>query len=132
MEWHSWSGEKGSINFFSVEIIDNPMYSILNLCRVLAYKKHELILSKQEGGRWVIVNLPEKDRGLILNAMLEYQTEDSMVLDEFLAVEYADYMLAQIKDTEAVFPDYSNVIGRYGSGKTDRPLVSYHPRCPEL
>ena len=36
------------------EIMDNPTYIILNLCRVLAYKKEELILSKQEGGKWGI------------------------------------------------------------------------------
>ena len=41
------------------EIMDNPTYIILNLCRVLAYKKEELILSKQEGGKRGICNVPE-------------------------------------------------------------------------
>lgn len=40
------------------DIIDNPMYIILNLCRVLAYKKDNVILSKKEGGEWGLSNTP--------------------------------------------------------------------------
>lgn len=36
------------------DILENPMYLTLNLCRVLAYKKEGLILSKQEGGEWAM------------------------------------------------------------------------------
>ena len=39
------------------EIAENPMYLILNLCRVLAYKKDGLIVSKQEGGEWGLKNI---------------------------------------------------------------------------
>ena len=31
------------------EIADNPVYIILNLCRVLAYKRNGYVFSKQEG-----------------------------------------------------------------------------------
>ena len=60
------------------EIADNPMYIILNLCRVLAYKKSDLILSKQEGGEWGLVNVSEKFRNLILGAMKEKETRKAI------------------------------------------------------
>ncbi len=33
------------------DIVETPVYTALNLCRVLAYKREKLILSKQEGGQ---------------------------------------------------------------------------------
>lgn len=79
------------------EIRENPMYIILNLCRVLAYKRNELILSKKEGGEWGIANLPEKFRNLILRAMEEYKTGKPMDLKETFADEFARYMLTEIR-----------------------------------
>ncbi len=83
-----------------VDIIDNPVYIILNLCRVLAYTKDGLILSKKEGGGWGLSNIPEKYRNLISTALEEYQSSIAMSLDEQLAVEFVDYMLAQIRKRE--------------------------------
>lgn len=80
------------------EIIENSMYIILNLCRVLAYKKDNLILSKQEGGKWGIDNIPiSQYKNMISAALAEYQTGDTMVLNKLVATEFAEYMLAQIK-----------------------------------
>lgn len=79
------------------EIADNPMYIILNLCRVLAYKKSGLILSKKEGGEWGLTNIPEKFNSLILGAMGEYETGKTMDLEKSSAREFAGYMLTEIK-----------------------------------
>lgn len=79
------------------EIIENSTYIILNLCRVLAYCKENLILSKQEGGKWGLENVPEKYADLISGALAEYETNSSMNLKKSLAAEYAEYMLEQIK-----------------------------------
>lgn len=79
------------------DIVDNPMYIILNLCRVLAYKRNNLILSKPEGGEWGLAKLPGKYLNLIYSAITEYRTGILMHLDEQLAKEYAGYMLEQIK-----------------------------------
>jgi streptomycin 3"-adenylyltransferase len=79
------------------QIVDKPMYIILNLCRVLAYKKDELILSKDEGGRWGCIHLPGRYHKLISDALQEYRTGDPMRLDVLHAKEYAIYMLNQIK-----------------------------------
>ena len=87
----------GDIENAQEEMIENPTYIILNLCRVLAYSKESLILSKSEGGRWGLENVSEKYAKLISDALAEYETNDSMPLDETLAKEYAGYMLEQIK-----------------------------------
>lgn len=80
------------------EILENPMYIILNLCRVLAYKKESLILSKQEGGEWGINHLSNPEyKSMISAALKEYQTGKSMVLSKSVASEFAEFMLGQIK-----------------------------------
>lgn len=81
-----------------VEIIDNSMYIILNLCRVLAYKRDELILSKTEGGEWGIKNLPQKYHGVIEEALAEYADNTPVHAKEQTLKEYAEYMLAQISE----------------------------------
>ncbi|MDE7313785.1 MAG: DUF4111 domain-containing protein [Eubacterium sp.] len=78
------------------EIMENPTYMILNLCRVLAYKKDGLILSKREGGNWGIDHVSKKYHGLILHALDEYASGRSMKWDENYAREYAAYMIGQI------------------------------------
>ena len=88
------------------EILENPMYMILNLCRVLAYKKENLILSKKEGGEWGINYLSESVenydkylsyRKLIEAALKEYETGATMIVNEAVTVEFAEFMLQQIK-----------------------------------
>ena len=80
------------------EILANPTYIILNLCRVLAYKTNGLILSKQEGGNWGIAHLPEKYRSLILSALDDYVSDKPVKWDENCARDYAAYMIGQIKN----------------------------------
>ena len=79
------------------EIISNPTYITLNLCRVLAFCRDSLILSKSEGGRWGLQNVPAKYTGLIADALAEYETNQPAKPDQTLAEEYADYMLGQIR-----------------------------------
>ena len=79
------------------EIMDNPTYMILNLCRVLAYKKEGLILSKQEGGKWGICNVPKKYQTIIVQALDEYVSDKSTEWDEKSAHEFAAYMITQIR-----------------------------------
>ena len=80
------------------EIMSNPMYTILNLCRVLAYKRDGLILSKEEGGKWGIDNVPKKYHRLILCALDEYRSDKPASWDETCAYDYAAYMLDRIKN----------------------------------
>lgn len=80
------------------DIITNPVYIVLNLCRVLAYKREDLILSKKEGGEWGLKDLPEKYHALILQALSEYTTDGVKEWNETDIREFARYMLEEIKD----------------------------------
>lgn len=80
------------------EIMENPTYIILNLCRVLAYRKDGLILSKQEGGKWGLDNVPEIYQPLILEALNEYLLNEPIKPDNDCAHNYAAYMINQIKN----------------------------------
>ncbi len=79
------------------DILENPVYVILNLCRVLAFKKEKLILSKQEGGIWGLAHVPETYSKLIQQALDEYASISTIELDKKDAVDYAQYMIEQIK-----------------------------------
>ncbi len=79
------------------DIITNPTYMILNLCRVLAYKQSGLILSKKEGGHWGINNVSVKYYNLIMQALDEYLFDRSTNWDGNCTREYAAYMIDQIK-----------------------------------
>lgn len=83
------------------EIMDNPMYITLNLCRVLAYCREGLIVSKQEGGEWGLKHMPMPEyRSLITEALEEYQSGKAMNPDEKTAIAFAEYMLEEIKGEE--------------------------------
>lgn len=79
------------------DILDNAMYIILNLTRVLAYCREGLILSKKEGGEWGMENIPERYRVMINTALEEYSSAEKAEYDDRLAVEYVGYMLSEIK-----------------------------------
>lgn len=78
------------------DISDNTMYLVLNLARVLAYKKSKLILSKKEGGEWGLENIPKEYSKLIEDALREYMETSTPVYDIELTKEYAEYMLEEI------------------------------------
>lgn len=59
---------------------------------------HLRILSKQEGGKWGICNVPEKYQTLIVQALDEYLSDKSTEWDENNALEYAAYMMTQIRN----------------------------------
>lgn len=96
-----WCDIEGAVD----DVLDSPMYIILNLCRVLGYKEEGLILSKKEGGEWMLGKLAEGDHGtltgdfsgLIAAALKEYATGQKMELQEDLGRRFAEYMLERIK-----------------------------------
>lgn len=79
------------------QVIDNPTYVILNLCRVLAYVKDGLVLSKKEGGEWAIKNISnDKYVGLIKDALICYQSDKDIDLNNSLALEFCKFMKEEI------------------------------------
>lgn len=78
------------------DVANNPVYVILNLCRVYAYIRDTAILSKEQGAKWGLKNLPAQYHNLISN-MLNRYTGDIMTIDnQELQSEFCEYMLEQI------------------------------------
>lgn len=78
------------------EILRNPIYIILNLCRVLAYMKYGLVLSKMEGGIWGETHLSHKYTDFIQNALECYSSDKDFVIDAHIGQEFARYMKRNI------------------------------------
>ena len=78
------------------EIVNDPVYFTLNLCRVLAFLRENLCLSKEKGGEWGLENMAEEYRPLVRQALEAYRTGKDMQAEEVMAVRFADYALAEI------------------------------------
>lgn len=81
-------------------IVEQPMYTILNLCRVLAYRREKLILSKAGGGQWGLMQLPSKYHALIEAALAAYRdnvTQDLSQYSEEKLTEFATWLLMEIE-----------------------------------
>ncbi|HPH98469.1 MAG TPA: DUF4111 domain-containing protein [Anaerolineaceae bacterium] len=54
---------------------ENPVYALLNTCRVMAFVQDGLITSKREGGEWGLAHLPAGLRPLAARALEAYENE---------------------------------------------------------
>lgn len=80
-----------------IDILENPVYIILNLCRVLYYLREKAISSKLEGGNWGKEMLPQQYRSLIVAALKVYKNEShEFKYPKDILMEYADYMISEI------------------------------------
>ena len=66
----------------------NPIYYVLNICRVLAYLKEEKVLSKKDGALWAIKHINEEDRDVVRNALEAYMHQVPFKDDITLWVNY--------------------------------------------
>lgn len=79
------------------DILKNPVYVTLNLCRALAYMRKGLILSKKAGGEWGLNNLPQSFHDLIGEALGCYTNVKPMKTDTENALKFVTYMLSEIR-----------------------------------
>lgn len=79
------------------DISDSPVYMILNLCRVLAFLREGLYLSKQSGGAWGLEHLPENCRSLVAEALTHYEGGQDMPVDQNRARQFAARLLGLIR-----------------------------------
>ncbi|WP_339303371.1 aminoglycoside adenylyltransferase domain-containing protein [Paenibacillus sp. FSL R5-0519] len=80
------------------EIVDNPVYYVLSLCRVLLYVRDSVIHSKREAGEWALTELPSKYKGVISQCLAKYNGNlENVNVSESVLLEYAEYMLNQIQ-----------------------------------
>ncbi|WP_313164954.1 aminoglycoside adenylyltransferase domain-containing protein [Sedimentibacter sp.] len=77
------------------EIIDNPIYYILNLCRILCFLISGKICSKKEGGEWFKLHSP-KYCNIIESALNSYIYNCKFNIDNKSLIEFAEYMLNEI------------------------------------
>ncbi|MGV3466060.1 MAG: aminoglycoside adenylyltransferase domain-containing protein [Heyndrickxia sp.] len=54
------------------EIVHDPVYYTLNLCRVLFYLKEGSVSSKKEGGEWGLMNIPAPYKELVHRCLSQY------------------------------------------------------------
>lgn len=80
----------------AADIKENPVYIILNLCRVLAYQRENVVISKRDGGVWGIKNLPLKYHELIRSAMEAYAADTVYQGNQQLEEEFAADMCERI------------------------------------
>jgi beta-galactosidase/beta-glucuronidase len=85
---HYWNAETPNLY---------PLYITLNLCRVLAYAREGLVLSKQEGGQWGLSHLPEAHRPLAALALDCYASNTAMSVKENTARTFAEDLLEMIR-----------------------------------
>ncbi len=57
-----------------VDLVAEPYYGVLNACRVLMVRDSPQVVSKDEGGEWGLVNLPEEHRPVIEQALRCYRS----------------------------------------------------------
>lgn len=77
-------------------VMENPVYIILNLCRVAAYVESSLVLSKEQGGLWGLENLDAADRTLAHSALNCYRTGEELLLNKEQAEVFCKTMLERI------------------------------------
>ena len=78
------------------QILKNPVDVTLNLCRVMAFRREGLILSKEEGGRWGLGNLPWEHYDFVKTALTTYISGGQMRFSEEKAVAFARFMLDRV------------------------------------
>ncbi|MBM7586961.1 streptomycin 3'-adenylyltransferase [Bacillus pakistanensis] len=80
------------------EVWNDPVYYILNLCRVLFFIREKGIASKKEGGEWGRENLPGLFTILINEALFSYENGIRLEIDERQeqVKEFVHYVLEKI------------------------------------
>ncbi len=79
-------------------ILEQPVYYGLNLCRVLAFVRDGLYLSKKEGGEWGREHLPSECQDFLAKALRCYETDSKMETDGERAVVFAKVLLKRIRE----------------------------------
>lgn len=70
-----------------------PVYTVLNLCRLWAYKATEAVLSKSEGALWV---LEQMDSPVVQAALDAYENRVEMQVDTALLKRFCTMVLKEI------------------------------------
>jgi hypothetical protein len=79
-------------------IAQNPVYTVLNACRVYWYLREGTICSKDEAGAWALDALPGDHGEVVRQALAVYRGDvDDVSFDSDALVRFAEYVDAGIK-----------------------------------
>lgn len=78
------------------DIAENPVYVILNLCRVAAFVREGVILSKKSGGEWGLMHLSPCCHAILHAALSAYALGTPYRHDTVAEQQFATEMLAEI------------------------------------
>ena len=81
------------------DILENPVYCALNLCRALAYREEGRLLSKAGGGEWALEHLPGEHHPAIRSALNAYVRGDAPELSGM--AEFQRYALKRFAAPDA-------------------------------
>lgn len=85
------------------DVLENPVYVLLNLLRTLAYMNEKKPLSKKEGGEWGLKNLCGREQRLIQTALDCYGSDRVFPIGEMRedALDFCRNMLAAIEKRQS-------------------------------
>lgn len=70
---------------------ERPAYGVLNACRVVAYRRERIIMSKRDAGEWGIRSAPEEFHALIADAAAFYAGDPAGELDHDAVLAFVDW-----------------------------------------
>lgn len=77
--------------FIREQFNDNPVYAVLNLCRVVRAYETRKLSSKKQGGEWGLQNLPSRFHKMIQAALEVYIYRQTDEQNELLAKHLTDF-----------------------------------------
>jgi predicted nucleotidyltransferase len=84
----------GDFDYAREGIADNPVYAVLNFCRIYGYLREGRIDSKDEAGVWALDHLPSDYHPLIAAALDTYRNDTPHPFDPAALNTFADYIFA--------------------------------------
>lgn len=96
---HAFNPQSGDIDDYDFHDYDARYFAsnILILGRILSFKKEKRILSKYEGGLWMIENVPEKLKYLPECAMAIWFDGEEHLLPEDDLIQLREFLVEAIK-----------------------------------
>ena len=80
------------------EIVNNPVYCILNICRFYALIRDDLTLSKYDGGKWALDNIDIGYNDIIGQAMNDYMSDTDCTYDNKRLKAFANEVICLINN----------------------------------
>lgn len=89
--------------------MEDPVYSVLNFCRILYYLKEKVVSSKKEAGEWAIEILPEDLKRLVNKVLRIYMGDVKEIKwDERRVKNFVEFVFLEVKRLLSSFKNSSS------------------------